>query len=137
MDFISGIGGIDVDSWGGRQRLGETEDYIARCCKWKVGIILQGQRGRNTEAKNRREAEFASMGIPMILNYKPTYLNPLEPGRHYMYVEKIDDLLPAIESMLNVKESYAAEAYLWWLENASIKGVCKTFMQLMGTLGYA
>ena len=58
-------------------------------CEW--GISLKGKQ-RNHDGKNRRECEFSSCGIPMVLNYIPTYPFPMQPMVDFYYVEKPEDL---------------------------------------------
>lgn len=59
-------------------------------CKW--GLILQGGNKYNCDGKNTREIEFASCGIPMVLNYIPNYEYAFEPNKHFLYLEKPEDL---------------------------------------------
>lgn len=115
---------------------GNTEDYINSLCEWEIGMILQGKRDITTDGKNRREVEFASMKIPIFMNYQPYYMNDLVPGKHYEYVNKPSDLNGIISKMNPVRiKELTEEAYKWWVDNASAEGVCKTFIQRMQTLG--
>jgi len=59
-------------------------------CKW--GLILQGGNKHNCDGKNTREVEFASCGMPLVLNYIPHYEYPFVPNKHFLYLEKPNDL---------------------------------------------
>lgn len=112
------------------------DNYIQNMSEWKVGLILKGKSDGRTDGKNRREVEFASVGVPMILNYQPYYLNELEPFKHYIYVESEDELGEALSSLTpEVAAELTSNAYEWWKENASLEGICKTFMQAMQVAG--
>lgn len=65
-------------------------DYlrILETCKW--GVSLVGKRG--TQNKNRREVEFASCGMPLALNYIPSYPFPFQPGTHFVFLKEPRDL---------------------------------------------
>lgn len=59
-------------------------------CKW--GLILQGGNKYNCDGKNTREVEFASCGVPLVLNYIPNYEYNFIPNEHFLYLEKPQDL---------------------------------------------
>lgn len=63
---------------------------VLKECKW--GLILQGGNTRNCDGKNTREVEYASCGIPMVLNYIPAYEYPFTPGKHFFLLESPKDL---------------------------------------------
>lgn len=63
---------------------------ILKKCKW--GLILQGGNKYNCDGKNTREIEYASCGMPLVLNYCPTYDFSFEPNKHFLYLEKPEDL---------------------------------------------
>jgi hypothetical protein len=132
---IEEIEGHFITTWRKRPT-DPIENYIKNMGEWKIGLILKGKSDGQTDGKNRREVEFASVGLPMMLNYQPYYLNELVPGKHYAYVESPDKLGEALSSLT---PEFAAEladnAYEWWKENASLEGTCKTFMQAMRETG--
>jgi len=103
------------------------DDYINRLkeCKW--GIILKGKQ-RNHDGKNRRESEFTSCNMPLVLNYIPTYTFQMNPNEHFLYVENPDDLiiLKNIDPMPYVK----ASEYLW-NEHFSPVGIAKTLLSII------
>jgi len=70
-----------------------NEDYlkVVRECKW--GLSLMGKRVGHMDCKNRREVEFSSCGMPLILNYTPEYPFPFEKNKHYVYINKPEDLI--------------------------------------------
>ena len=97
---------------------GTPADYINRIMSWNAMLILQGKRDRHTDGKNRREAECASIRMPMILNYKPYYLNPFEAGKHYLYVEQPSDIELVLTELEARKQELAENAYQWWLKKS-------------------
>jgi len=61
-------------------------------CRW--GVSLKGA-GFQDDGKCYREAEFLSCGMPLALNYQPTYAFPFFPNVHYLYLDnpgKLDSL---------------------------------------------
>lgn len=99
---------------------------IMKDCKW--GLSLKGKRIGNMDCKNRREVEFASAGMPLALNYKPEYPFPFEAGKHYVYVEKPENLMilkdidpiPYAEASLETYNKYF-----------SAKGSSEVFLELV------
>lgn len=69
-----------------------VEDFVKvlENCKW--GLILQGGNKANCDGKNTREVEYSSCGVPLVLNYIPTYDHPFIPNKHFLYIEKPSDL---------------------------------------------
>lgn len=67
----------------------ELEDFkiILQNCKW--GTSLSGRRGA---FKNRRECEFTSCGMPLAMNYVPSYAFDFIPDRHFVHLQKPEDL---------------------------------------------
>jgi hypothetical protein len=55
--------------------------------KW--GLIL---KGKGCGGKNRREVEFSSLGMPLVLNYQPIYPFEFIPNKDYVLIEKYEDL---------------------------------------------
>lgn len=110
------------------------DDYVTKMCQWESSLILKGKTDSRTDGKNRREVECASIGMPMIMNYKPHYLNELVPGKHYIYVKTHSEIEKALETLT---PDFAAElgnnAYEWWKANASDEGLCRTFIQVLET----
>jgi len=62
---------------------------ILKNTKW--GLCL---RGKGTDCKNRREVEYLSYGMPLVLDYKPYYPfdDEFQPNKDYVFVEKPQDL---------------------------------------------
>lgn len=73
-----------------KNREGSMEEYmeILKECRW--GLCLRGKSVGGMDAKNRREIEFSSLGMPLILNYKPEYPFPFEANKDYLYIEPRD-----------------------------------------------
>ncbi|MCE9531548.1 MAG: hypothetical protein K8T89_10570 [Planctomycetes bacterium] len=57
---------------------------IVRSCKWN--LILAGKMAGG-DGKNRRETEGLSCGMPLAMNYRPSYPFPFVEGTHYVYVD--------------------------------------------------
>lgn len=72
-----------------RQKVNDFVEVLKQC-KW--GLILQGGNRYNCDGKNTREVEYASCGMPMVLNYIPNYEYEFEPDKHFLYLEHPDDL---------------------------------------------
>lgn len=66
----------------------EVYQEVLRNVRW--GLVLQGLP--RSDGKNRRETEFGSCGIPLALNYKPTYPFEFEAGKHFVYTPDPKDL---------------------------------------------
>ncbi len=64
-------------------------DYMAMLADCKWGVILHG---RWDAYKNRRECEFTSCGMPLALNYVPSYEFEFEPGSHFFLLHRPEDL---------------------------------------------
>jgi hypothetical protein len=113
---------------------GSQEDHVRRISTWHGLLCPQGKRAGKpaTNGKNRREVECASIGMPIVLNYKPNYINPWEEDVHYLRIRSPDEIPAAIEKLRNHEfaRSLGANAFSWWKENASIRGVCQTFIQV-------
>jgi hypothetical protein len=76
----------------GKQKLIRDDFFsILKDCRW--GLSLKGKRLGNMDCKNRREVEYSSLGMPMILNYIPEYPFPFYPNDHYVYIDSPKDLL--------------------------------------------
>lgn len=125
------------EAWTSKARPGSTKEYIQKMSEWKALACFQGKKGRYTDGKNRREVECACLGIPLVLNYKPTYLNPLLPNEHYIYVKKPEGLQIQLEKLKDEKSTkeMVIRAREWWDDNCSEKGICTTFMQIMKESG--
>lgn len=138
VEAIKKIPNSDVTAWPRSQRKhrpGTFMEWIHRVATWKIAIILQGKHDGRTEAKNRSEPQFASLNIPMILNYKPYYFNELTPGIHYIYCKAPEDLPECIRRAELLNPQSAFNANNWWWGNASARGIAHSFMQLMQKLG--
>lgn len=113
---------------------GDIHHYLSYFTKFSSILSIIGKKDRNTDGKNRREVEAASIGMPLILNYKPHYLNQLKPDHHYFYVTKPEQLSNIIQKLNTNKKLYqeiSNNLQTWWDNNASPQGVCKTFIQAL------
>jgi len=107
----------------------KDDEYIHKMRTSKFGLVLHGRGSYFTEAKNRREIDYMILKKPLLLNYKPYYYNPLEEGKHYIYIDDNIDL-KKIEEMYNINE-IAQNGYEWYQNNASPDGLIKSFLQIM------
>ena len=75
---------------------------ILKQTKW--GLCL---RGKGTDCKNRREVEYLSYGMPLVLDYKPYYPfdDEFQPNKDYVYLEKPEDL----EKLKDMDPEYFSE----------------------------
>jgi hypothetical protein len=73
----------------GKQPMASYIDVLKNC---QYGLILAGLHGGG-DVKNRREVEFSSVGLPLVLNYTPSYPFPFVDGVHYLRVRKAKDLI--------------------------------------------
>jgi len=105
------------------------EDFLHRMMSSKYGIVIHGRGGVFCEAKNRREIDYMMLKKPLLLNYKPSYYNPMTEGKHYIYIDPNTDF-KNLENMYNIQE-IASNGYQWYKENASPEGVVKTFLQII------
>jgi hypothetical protein len=122
---------FDLETWPGRKRLHDTDAWVKRTHQWSCGLVLQGKHGGMTQGLNRREVEFASLGVPMILNYQPHYPDPMVSGVHYLYCAKPEWINSCIDKAINDGEYLVKNAREWWERNASVAGLCKSFCTLM------
>ncbi len=76
------------DYWSDREIRLPEDDYRTILSQCKFGTIITA----NNAYKNSREYEYASCGMPMVLNYKPRYDFKFLPDKHYIYVQKPADL---------------------------------------------
>jgi len=107
----------------------KVEEYLHRMMTSKYGIVLKGRGSHCTEAKNRREIDYMILRKPLLLNYKPTYYNPLVENIHYIYIDENTDF--GIIDKEHDIDQIAANAFEWYKENASPMGAAKTFKQIM------
>jgi hypothetical protein len=92
------------------------------------GVSLHGKQIKGMDCKNRREVEYSSCGMPLVLNYKPEYQFPFNAGEHYYYVEKVEDL-KNIKNVDPMPFHYKSlEAYEKWF---SPQGSAKIFLDLV------
>ena len=97
---------------------------LVRGCRW--GVSLKGRRG--TDGKNRREAEFASCGMPLALNYAPSYPFDFRPGRDFWLLSGPEDLI----TLRNLDPApFAARSKYHWNEHFSAVGSAKTLLKLV------
>ena len=110
------------------------KDFIRWMQTSKFGIVIHGRGSWMAEGKNRREIDYMMLKIPLLINYKPYYYNPLIEGKHYIYIDENTDF-KNLENVYNTKDM-VNNAYQWYQDNASPKGVAKTFMQIMNDRGF-
>ncbi len=145
VEALKKIDGVDVNAWPTSERKhrpGTVEDYVRRIATWECAICLKGKTDRWTDGKNRREVEFAGLGIPMVLNYQPTYFDPLRAGEHYISVDASAALGllgdRAFDGALtDAGIAVSDNAFSWWNANASREGICRSFVRLMEGLRLA
>jgi hypothetical protein len=94
-------------------------------CTW--GLILHGLKGGG-DAKNRREIEYASCGMPLALNYRPNYPFAMEPGRHYLYLETPRDIRKLAETD---PRPFAAESRKLYADYFSPLGAAQLLLRLV------
>lgn len=106
------------------------EDYISilKNCKW--GMILKGKQRRH-DGKNRRECEFTSCGIPLAMNYKPTYLFEMEPNKQFILINKPEDLAKLRD--IN-PEPFAQASRQLYYDHFSDYGAAKTLIKIVEQL---
>jgi len=109
-------------------------DFFHRMMSSKYGIVLHGRGGAFCEAKNRREIDYMMVKKPILLNYKPSYYNPMIEGKHYIYIDENTNFKD-LENMYNIND-IAANGHQWYKDNASPDGVVKTFLQIMKDRGF-
>lgn len=113
-----------------------THEYLQKVNCWESALCLVGKTDSSSDGKNRREVEFASIGCPMILNYQPNYLNPMRPDEHYLFAASPEDLPELLDALsLKKRRELADNAFHWWETNASLPGVCRTFIQAITLAG--
>jgi len=102
---------------------------IVKDCKW--GLSLKGKRIGNLDCKNRREVEYSSAGMPLALNYIPEYPFPFEKDKHYVYIEKPEDLmkLKDIDPI-----PYAEAAWETYQKYFSAIGSSKLFVEIVNKM---
>jgi hypothetical protein len=103
-------------------------DYLKKMASCKFGIVLGGRSVAITDKKNRREIDYMMMRKPLLIDYKPFYYNPLVEGKHFIYLDDKTDL-NKLESQYNIPEM-VENAFQWYEENASAKGIAKVFKQI-------
>lgn len=107
-----------------------TDDqYLDKMMSSKYGLVLHGRGSHLTEGKNRREIDYMMLKKPLLLNYKPHYYNPLEAGKHYIFIDEKTDF-KELDKMYNIDE-IAANGYQWYKANASPMGSAQTFLKIM------
>jgi len=105
------------------------EQYVHKMRSSKYGLCLHGRGSAFTEAKNRREIDYMMLKKPLLLNYRPNYYNPMEEGKHYIYIDEKTSF-EKLETMYNI-EDIAKNGYEWYRQNATPKAVANVFKQIM------
>jgi len=105
------------------------EQFIHKMRSSQYGLCLHGRGSAFSEAKNRREIDYMMLKKPLLLNYRPNYYNPMEEGKHYIYIDEKTSF-EKLESMYNI-EDIAKNGYEWYQQNATPKAVANVFKQIM------
>jgi hypothetical protein len=100
----------------------------------KFGIVLPGRSTYVSDCKNRREIDYMMMKKPLLISYQPNYYDPLVNGKHYIYIDD-KTVLKDLENMYNINE-IAENAYQWYLNNATPKGMAQMFLKIMTDKGF-
>lgn len=64
-----------------------VEEYMPLLRETRWGVVLKGDSGPHCDGKNRREPAFASLGLPLALNYQPHYPFPMQANRDFSPAE--------------------------------------------------
>lgn len=108
------------------------QDYIPLLQETCWGVITQGRKGRCCDGKNRREHAFTSVGMPLALNYQPTYPFPMRPGIEYVFLRSPDDL----QRLREIDPApFAAASQRLWRDYFSPKGAARTLIKLVDEMG--
>ena len=125
---LSGRGQVD-----GRRFIGpDYEDYLRDdVSKWKWGLVMYGRGSNRSGTHNQREHEFAALGVPMIINYKPCYYVPFEPGKHYLLARQPGEVI-ALAGTLTDSDAldFKNNAYDYWKKHMSAEGICNLFRRI-------
>jgi len=82
---------------------------VLKECRW--GLILRGGYKGNCDAKNTREHEYMSCGMPLVLNYTPHYDYPFRPYEHFAFVKSPEEL--ASLNGKNIRAFAKASTDIW------------------------
>lgn len=94
---------------------------VLKACRW--GVCLHGKGD-----KTRREPEFASLGMPLALNYQPHYPFRFRPGREYVFLKDVRDL----ETLKEIDPApYAARSWKLWRHHFSPRGMANTLLKVV------
>jgi hypothetical protein len=105
-------------------------DYTALLRESRWGLILKGVP-RFHDGKNRRECEFTSCGLPLAMNYQPTYGFPMVAGEHFVLLKEPHDLA----CLQNIDpRPYAAASRQLYADHFSPVGMAKTLLSLVESL---
>ena len=106
---------------------GTFEDYVKKLKSWEKCLILAG-KGSKVAMSNRREVECASLGIPMVLNYRPTYYRDFKPCYHF--VENHRDLDTLDDYPADYWKELADNALDFYENNMSQEGIKNLFVEI-------
>ena len=104
-----------------------TQEYLDILPQTTWSLSLQGISGAHTDGKNRREPECFSCGMPMALNYKPYYPFPFEANKHYVYLEKPEDIVKLNDIDPQPYADASTELYNQYF---SVKGASNLFRKI-------
>lgn len=105
----------------------EATEFLSLLRQSQWGICLKGKQ-KHHDGKNRRECEYASCGIPLVLNYIPTYPFPMVPNVDFYYVKDPEDL----KALWTVDpKPFAAASRELYRKYFSPKGMSQTLCSLI------
>jgi hypothetical protein len=105
---------------------GTFEDYVKKLKSWEKCLILAG-KGSKVAMSNRREVECAALGVPMVLNYQPTYYRDF--SKCYHFVKTPDDIDKLDGYPQDYWDELAKNALDFYENNMSPEGIRSVFTQ--------
>ena len=106
----------------------EHDDFMHKMRTSKFGLVLPGRSSVLSEAKNRREIDYMLLKKPIIMPYTPNYHNPLIPNKHYILIDR-HTKYDRLDKRFDL-DKMVDDAYDWYMQNASPKGLVKTFLEI-------
>jgi len=104
-------------------------DYMEQLGRWERCLILFGKGSKR--CSNRREHECAALGIPMVLNYMPTYYHSFQAGIDYHYVSTPADIMELREGFPpEYWGTLSYNAFMLWGEHMSPEGIGRLFQRI-------
>jgi hypothetical protein len=110
------------------------EAFMQMMKESQFGIVLPGRSTYVSDSKNRREVDYMMMRKPLLISYRPYYYDPFIDGVHYIFIDERTNF-KALSSLYNI-EQIAENAFEWYQNNATPKGIVKSFLRIMTDKGY-